>query len=94
LKSAEYIFNTARHLGDEIEWKRGGIVETRARQVLGEAHDLLREVEGETIWEAVAKGAFADVKRRRDGGKGFAGVVAKAPTYLNPFVAALEKGKD
>jgi beta-lysine 5,6-aminomutase alpha subunit len=93
LKSAEYIFNTARHLGDEIEWKRGGIVETRARQVLSEAHDLLREVERESIWEAVAKGAFADVKRKRDGGKGFAGVVAKGPTYLNPFVDALEKGK-
>jgi beta-lysine 5,6-aminomutase alpha subunit len=93
LKSAEYIFNTARHLGDEVEWKRGGIVETRARQVLGEAHDLLREVERDTIWEAVAKGAFADVKRKRDGGKGFPGVVAKAPGYLNPFLDALEKGK-
>jgi beta-lysine 5,6-aminomutase alpha subunit len=93
LKSAEYVFNTARHLGDEIEWKAGGIVETRARQVLSEAYDLLREVERESIWEAVAKGAFADVKRRRDGGKGFAGVVAKAPGYLNPFVDALDKGK-
>jgi beta-lysine 5,6-aminomutase alpha subunit len=90
LKSADYIFNTARHLGDEIEWKAGGIVETRARQVLAEAYDLLREVERESIWEAVAKGAFADVKRKRDGGKGFAGVAAKAPTYMNPFVEALE----
>jgi beta-lysine 5,6-aminomutase alpha subunit len=93
LKSAEYIFNTARHLGDEIEWKKGGIVETRARQVLSEVYDLLREVERESIWEAVAKGAFADVKRKRDGGKGYAGVAAKAPTYLNPFVDALENGK-
>ncbi|MET0594390.1 MAG: lysine 5,6-aminomutase subunit alpha, partial [Polyangiaceae bacterium] len=93
LKAADYIFNTARHLGDEIEWKAGGLVETRARQVLAESLDLLREVERDSIWEAVAKGAFADVKRRRDGGKGFAGVVAKAPTYLNPFVDSLEKGK-
>jgi beta-lysine 5,6-aminomutase alpha subunit len=90
LKSAQYIFSTARHLGDEVEWKRGGIVETRALQVLREAYDLLREVERDTIWEAVAKAAFADVKRKRDGGKGFAGVVAKAPTYLNPFLDALE----
>ena len=93
LKSAEYIFNTARHLGDEMEWKRGGIVETRAQKVLGEAYDLLWEVERDTIWQAVARGAFADVKRKRDGGKGFAGVVAKAPLYLNPFLDALEKGK-
>ena len=93
LKSAEYIFNTARHLGDEMEWKRGGIVESRAQKVLSEAYDLLREVERDTIWQAVARGAFADVKRKRDGGKGFAGVVAKAPTYLNPFLEALEQGK-
>jgi len=92
LKSAQYVFNTARHLGDEIAWKPGGIVETRARQVLGEAHQLLTEVERETIWEAIGRGAFADVRRKRDGGKGYAGVVAKAPDYLNPFVDALEKG--
>jgi beta-lysine 5,6-aminomutase alpha subunit len=93
LKSARYIFNTARHLGDEIEWRRGGIVETRARVVLDEAHQLLADVERETIWEAVAKGAFADVKRTRTGGKGYAGVIAKAADYVNPFLEALEKGK-
>ncbi|HKQ68560.1 MAG TPA: lysine 5,6-aminomutase subunit alpha, partial [Polyangiaceae bacterium] len=93
LKSASYIFSTARHLGDEIEWKRGGIVEARARQVLGEALFLLEEVERETIWEAIAKGAFADVKRTRHGGKGYAGVVEKAPDYLNPFLDALERGE-
>ena len=35
--------------------------EARARPIAvvqSEAHDLLREVERETIWEAVAKGAF------------------------------------
>jgi beta-lysine 5,6-aminomutase alpha subunit len=93
LKSAQYIFNTARHLGDEIAWKPGGIVETRARTVLGEAHQLLAEVERETIWQAIARGAFADVKRAKDGGKGYAGVVAKGPDYVNPFLEALEKGK-
>jgi len=93
LKSAQYIFSAARHLGDEIEWKRGGIVETRARQVLGESHALLAEVERDTIWEAIARGAFADVKRKRDGGKGYLGVVPKAPDYQNPFLEALEKGR-
>src|SRR5205823_6308408 len=56
LKSAQYVFNTARHLGDEIEWKRGGIVETRARTMLSEAHELLGEIEKETIWQAIARG--------------------------------------
>jgi len=90
LKSARYIFNAARHLGDEIEWKAGGIVHTRAEQVLREAHALLEQVERDTIWTAISRGAFADVKRTREGGKGFAGVVAKAPDYLNPFLDALE----
>ena len=93
LKAAEYIFGTARHLGDEIVWKSGGIVETRAKKVLGEAHDLLAEVERETIWKAIARGAFADVKRARDGGKGYGGVVPKAADYTNPFLDALEKGR-
>jgi len=93
LKSAQYVFNTARHLGDEISWKPGGIVETRARKVLDEAHELLAEVQRETIWSAIARGAFADVKRTREGGKGFVGVVPKAPDYVNPFLEALEKGR-
>jgi beta-lysine 5,6-aminomutase alpha subunit len=90
LKSARYVFNAARHLGDEIEWRRGGIVEARAKKVLDEAHQLLEEVSRDTIWEAIAKGAFADVKRTRTGGKGYAGVVARAPDYTNPFLDALE----
>src|SRR5258708_4748132 len=93
LKSAQYIFNAARHLGDEVEWRSGGIVENRARKVLGEAHALLEDVESETIWRAISRGAFADVKRTREGGKGYAGVVEKVPQYMNPFLEALEKGK-
>src|SRR5260221_3870458 len=93
LKSAKYIFNAARHLGDEIQWRPGGVVETRAQKVLGEAHQLLTEVERETIWEAIARGAFADVKRTRTGGKGYAGVVPKGPDYVNPFLDALEEGR-
>jgi beta-lysine 5,6-aminomutase alpha subunit len=93
LKSARYIFGAARHLGDEIHaWKPGGIVETRAREVLGKARDLLEEVQRESIWDAISRGAFADVKRTRTGGKGHAGVVARHPEYLNPILEALEKG--
>ena len=36
--------------------------------------------------------AFADVKRTREGGKGYAGVIARGPDYLNPFLDALERG--
>jgi beta-lysine 5,6-aminomutase alpha subunit len=90
LKSARYIFSTARHLGDEIQWKPGGIVEQRARQVLDEALACLEEVHQKTIWEAIAEGVFADVRRTREGGKGYRGVLRRHGAYLNPFLAALE----
>jgi beta-lysine 5,6-aminomutase alpha subunit len=91
LKSARYVFGTARHLGDEIQWKPGGIVERRAREVLDLAHHLLDEVRRETIWDAIGRGAFGDVKRTRTGGKGYAGVVAREPEYVNPILEALER---
>jgi beta-lysine 5,6-aminomutase alpha subunit len=62
----------------------------RAIQVLDEAQELLEEVHRDTIWEAIAKGSFADVKRSRTGGKGYAGVVERANDYLNPILDALE----
>ena len=40
---------------------------------------------------AIGKGAFADVKRTRTGGKGHAGVVERHPEYVNPILEALEK---
>ncbi|MDC3953962.1 lysine 5,6-aminomutase subunit alpha [Polyangium jinanense] len=93
LKSAKYIFGTARHLGDEIQWKPGGIVERRAKEVLHNAHELLAQVKGEGIWDAIGRGAFGDVKRKRTGGKGHAGVVARDPEYLNPILDELEGGR-
>ncbi|MCC6554499.1 MAG: D-lysine 5,6-aminomutase subunit alpha, partial [Polyangiaceae bacterium] len=91
LKSARYIFGAARHLGEEIhQWRPGGIVETRAREVLDRAHELLAEVRRDTIWDAIGRGAFGDVKRTRTGGKGYAGVAPRHPEYLNPILEALE----
>ena len=90
LKSARYVFGAAKHLGDEIEFKKDGIIERRARHVLDAAHGLLEQVRDETIWNAIERGAFADVKRARTGGKGLAGVIAREPGYFNPILAKLE----
>jgi beta-lysine 5,6-aminomutase alpha subunit len=90
LKAARYAFGTARHLGDEITFKPDGIVEKRAEQVLTEAVELLEEVQRKSIWTAISEGVFADVKRTKTGGKGFAGVTERAAGYLNPFLDALE----
>jgi beta-lysine 5,6-aminomutase alpha subunit len=91
LKATRYVYGAARHLGDEIEFKKDGIVAKRAVQVLDEALALLEEVEKESIWEAIGRGAFADVKRTRTGGKGYAGVVERAKDYVNPLLTALER---
>ena len=90
LKATKYVFNTARHLGDEITFKPGGRIEQRAQLVLQEAHDLLEDVARRTIWTAISEGSFADVKRTRTGGKGYGGIVARAPGYVNPVLEALE----
>jgi beta-lysine 5,6-aminomutase alpha subunit len=90
LKATRYVYSACKHLGDEIEFKKDGIIAGRAVQVLDEALALLEVVERESIWEAIGRGAFADVKRARDGGKGFAGVVPRAKDYVNPLLEALE----
>ncbi len=86
LKATRYVHEACRHLGDEIEFKPDGIVAGRAILVLDQALALLEEVRRESIWEAIAQGAFADVKRTRTGGKGYAGVVERAPDYVNSLL--------
>jgi len=90
LKATRYVHEAARHLGDEITWKPDGIVARRAIQVLDETLALLELVQKQTLWEAIGNGAFADVKRTRTGGKGYAGVVPRSPEYVNPILHALE----
>ncbi len=90
IKGAAYTFTAARHLADELRWNPDGKVVARARQVLADARDLLRVVDREGLFAAIARGVFADVKRPETGGKGLGGVVEKTPGYLNPILEALE----
>ncbi len=90
IKGADYVFTAARHLSEELQWNPKGRIVARAQLVLSEARDLLREVAAEGMFSAVARGAFADVKRPETGGRGLDGVFAKADEYLNPVLDALE----
>jgi beta-lysine 5,6-aminomutase alpha subunit len=90
LKATRYVYGACKHLGEELEFKQDGRIAKRAVQVLDEAHELLEDVAKTGIWDAISRGAFADVKRTREGGKGYAGVVARAPDYMNPLLDALE----
>ncbi len=89
LENARYVMTTARHFGDEVEFKSGGIVERRAQTVLREAHALLQKIAGVGLMAAIEARYFADVSRPPAGGRGFDGVFERAPDYWNPFESAL-----
>lgn len=92
IQNAQYIFTTMKDLGSEIVFKDGGIMQTRANEVLTRATELLSEIERLGLFETLEKGVFADIKRPRDGGKGLDGVFQKAPGYFNPFLEPMKKG--
>ena len=90
LENAKYVMNTMADLGSEIEFKDGGLIKTRAHQVLDEAVAFLEKIEQVGLMDAMAQGEFADIKRPRDMGKGLDGLVKKGPEYFNPFEAYLK----
>ncbi|MDR2057496.1 MAG: lysine 5,6-aminomutase subunit alpha [Dysgonamonadaceae bacterium] len=93
IENAKYIFNNMKNIGDEIEFKKDGIIQRRAQQVLGKATDLLETIEREGLFTALEKGLFADIKRPRNGGKGLEGVISKGINYYNPFLEILKTKK-
>ena len=91
IENAQYIFRTMQDFGSEIEFKEGGIIRSRAAEVLQKAAALLGEIENMGLFATLEKGVFADIKRPLDGGKGLEGVVLKADGYFNPFIEAMRK---
>jgi beta-lysine 5,6-aminomutase alpha subunit len=91
LKSAQYTYRAWRSMGAELQLRPDGIVVRRAGETLERAHQLLEEVAEDGLWRAIGKARFGDVARPEDGGKGLAGVVARAPGYFNPFLEIMEE---
>ncbi len=91
IENAKYIFNNMKSIGDEMEFKEGGIIRQRAAKVLDDATELVEKIEKEGLFTALEKGIFADIKRPKNGGKGLAGVVEKGSNYFNPFIELLHK---
>jgi beta-lysine 5,6-aminomutase alpha subunit len=90
IENAQYVFNTIKDLGMELNLDPDGFINQRANSVLEEATLFLEKVAEEGLLNAMAKGEFADIKRAELGGKGFDGVFQKEEGYTNPF---LEKMK-
>jgi beta-lysine 5,6-aminomutase alpha subunit len=91
LQNVDYVFNSARDLGEEIEFKRGGIIQTRAQQVLADAHALLERIAEIGLFEAIGQGTFGDVRRGIQEGRGIEGIVTTAPGYFNPLVEVMRE---
>ena len=90
IENARYIFNDMRSIGEEMEFREGGICRERAKTVLNNTIELLKQIVDEGLFTALEKGIFGDVKRSKTGGKGLAGVTAKGENYFNPFIERMK----
>jgi beta-lysine 5,6-aminomutase alpha subunit len=85
IKNANYVFNGARALSDEIQFASNGKIMRRARTVLETTNRYLQKIRETGLFDAIEQGAFANMPRAKDGGKGFDGVFEKTRRYFNPF---------
>ena len=92
IENAKYIFNNMHSIGEEMQFREGGICRERAKLVLNNTIALLEEIVKEGLFTALEKGIFGDVKRPKNGGKGLEGVTQKGENYYNPFVEIM-RGK-
>ena len=105
LQNVRYVLNAAGGLTEDFHPPRDGFIQTRARQVLSEAVELLEKIVDDTgeaglldtitsrgvpLLQAIGDGTFGLMKRPADAGKGLDGVVRRAPGYDNPATTLLE----
>jgi beta-lysine 5,6-aminomutase alpha subunit len=89
--NAKYIMNNMEDFYDDIEFRKDGIIVRRAHEVLDRTIKFLEEVQAIGLFDAIERGLFAEVKRPKDGGKGFEGLIKKGLNYYNPFEARLKQ---
>ncbi len=108
LQNVRYVLDAAGGLREDFHPPRDGLIQTRARQVLGEAVALLERITTSQpyaatdprlghaayppLLAAIAEGTFGLMKRPPERGKGLDGVVIKAEDYDNPAITMLEEG--
>lgn len=85
IANAKYVFNNARHLGDELIFKPDGQIQQWANRVLKGAADMLDRIADDGLMQSIEKAVFASVSRPMNGGKGADGVIPKENNYRNPF---------
>jgi len=88
--NAKYIMNNMEGLADEIEFAKDGVIVNRAKLVLDETVEFLETIDKIGLMNSIEQGMFAEIKRPRDGGKGYDGLVEKSNEYFNPFESFLK----
>jgi beta-lysine 5,6-aminomutase alpha subunit len=95
LANVRYVMDAAGGLTEDFHPPVDGFIQTRARQVLSEAVELLGRIcddPGATpLLSAIADGTFGLMRRPADRGKGLDGVARRAPGYANPAIDLLEE---
>jgi beta-lysine 5,6-aminomutase alpha subunit len=89
IKSALFVFNAARDLGEQFDWREGSLVARWASEILCDAVELLREVDKLGLFKGLEAGLFANLKRSPEGGCGLDGVIKRNEKYFNPFYEQL-----
>ena len=89
VRSALYVFNAARDLGSQFEWREDSLVARQADKILRDAVALLRQMDSLGLFKALEAGLFAGIKRSPEGGRGLEGVIERNPGYFNPFYEEL-----
>ena len=84
IENAKYVMDNIADLSDEITFAPNGAIVRRAHQVLDETIEFLESVAKTGLMESMEQGAFADIKRPRDMGKGLDGLIKKGTGYWNP----------
>ena len=99
LQNVRYVLGAAGRLTEDFHPPRDGFIQTRARQVLSEAVELLDRIVHDSdtagdppLLAAIADGTFGLMRRPADAGKGLDGVLERAPGYDNPAISLLETG--
>jgi beta-lysine 5,6-aminomutase alpha subunit len=100
LQNVRYVMNAAGNLHEDFRPAPDGFIADRARQVLGEAIELLQTIKDDTdtagdppLLAAIGDGTFGLMKRPPTGGKGLEGVARKSTVYYNPATEILEGEK-
>jgi beta-lysine 5,6-aminomutase alpha subunit len=84
ISNAKYVMNNMGDFMTDVEFKKGGIMQNRARDVLDQTESFLVDIQGKGLFKAIEDKMFADISRPKNGGKGLEGVYEKGPGYWNP----------